>query len=577
MLRSYLARLLVLGLVPVLVIAFPGRASAEVVWMGDVAQAQVRYQAGFGGKFGTPGYWIDCNVSGYNRTHDTGSNSVRATLRCRTGWAFPGADAVQLTAYGEGGEGCEFTAYTPITIDANSDTTLTRTLSTTEPVDPSCVLTTGRLDVYDVGRFGESDPVLTADKIFGWALGSFEALADTGPSDDATGTCPLFTITKKPRIISYGIGSYPDTSSAGQPALTATVRFPSIIWGSPAVYPAQTLRVIAYWKSATGVYRASPTGSIGGSAVNSSASSRLTYPALTKADFVLWETPAASAAGGTLGPTAQLVGVQVIALRDAANTEYPAGNGFSSTPAIPTNSSAEGGLTVPGNCWFYWGEKIADTTATTTDEPAGPINLGDPTTPAEPVTEPTELPNDSPVGNTEEGCDGFSFTDPSSWAGAGICILVKAVYAMVSLLETIANGILALPGAIVGAIGDLLGALVDAIGALFLPSDGFLEGELDEVQSAFSQSTVGNYSSAFTDLDVPVASAGCAGPQLDFTIKGKAISWEPLNACSGGVATLAGLSKMFLTVVLSFFGGMACLRAVGSGFGWRPGVAEAAA
>lgn len=112
------------------------------------------------------------------------------------------------------------------------------------------------------------------------------------------------------------------------------------------------------------------------------------------------------------------------------------------------------GVNDPGNCQFYWGQKVASISGSDTDEPAGPL-------PVEATPPPTDDPG-TPADVGDDGC-GFSFTDPSTWAGGGMCELVGAIGGMVSVLKNM----LAKLGEILNAIGGLAGNIASAItGAL---------------------------------------------------------------------------------------------------------------
>jgi len=208
------------------------------------------------------------------------------------------------------------------------------------------------------------------------------------------------------------------------------------------------------------------------------------------------------------------------------------------------------GLTDPGNmCQNYWGQKVADVANSDVDVPIGPVATAptDPGPPAEDVPAP-----DNPQGS---GCDGFSLTDPSTWAGAGICQLVKIF------------------GQVVKLIADLPKAVAEAIGNLFIPSDGALRDAFDDVRDAWGDSAVGQWGSAVSGLAPSDASqhVGCAGPEVSLPIGDDPIVFHPLDACSGTGQTLAGLCKAVLSAGIVVAGAMGCVRVLGSGFGWNPG------
>lgn len=113
------------------------------------------------------------------------------------------------------------------------------------------------------------------------------------------------------------------------------------------------------------------------------------------------------------------------------------------------------GLSKPGLCAFYWGTKIASTSADDFDEPLGDLN------PASGTTEPPDT-TPAPPPPAEAGCT-FEFSDPTTWLEGGICAVVGLLAAIFDLLGNIL-------GAIVGLVADLASALGDLLRTLFIPS-----------------------------------------------------------------------------------------------------------
>ena len=142
----------------------------------------------------------------------------------------------------------------------------------------------------------------------------------------------------------------------------------------------------------------------------------------------------------------QIVGVQLRSNPDLPPDQF--------SHALPQDvAGGDLGLTVPANCRFYFGAKIAET-PDSLDEPAGPIDGGvgsggEPPPPADPPAPPSS------------GCT-FSISDPASWLEGGMCAVVGLLRDIFTALGELARGIAGLAGAIIGGI-------LDGIEALFVP------------------------------------------------------------------------------------------------------------
>jgi hypothetical protein len=104
----------------------------------------------------------------------------------------------------------------------------------------------------------------------------------------------------------------------------------------------------------------------------------------------------------------------------------------------------------------------------------------------------------------------------------------------------------------------------------FIPDPGFFDAKFGELKDLFGRTSPGLFIGSIDSL-VPSAgaTAGCAGPSFDISILDVDKTIRPLNACSGGAANAAGICHALLTVGLSIFGALACLRGIGSGLGWN--------
>jgi len=69
------------------------------------------------------------------------------------------------------------------------------------------------------------------------------------------------------------------------------------------------------------------------------------------------------------------------------------------------------------------------------------------------------------------------------------------------------------------------------------------------------------------------SASGCGGLPLAVTLPGGVQIDEHIGAaCSGSMASAAGVTRAVLTAVVVIGGVFACIRAVGSGLGWNPGI-----
>jgi len=96
------------------------------------------------------------------------------------------------------------------------------------------------------------------------------------------------------------------------------------------------------------------------------------------------------------------------------------------------------------------------------------------------------------------------------------------------------------------------------------------------VKTALSASAPGRWVGAVDNLKAGLpntSESGCLGPRLAWD-KLPGGEMYPFKACDGVMATAAALTKLLATIAVTFFGGLACLRALGSGLGWSPGIGK---
>ena len=239
--------------------------------------------------------------------------------------------------------------------------------------------------------------------------------------------------------------------------------------------------------------------------------------------------------------------------------------GFPANIGVATANSFGTGVTDAGRCVFWFGDKLYNDEDSTADEPWGSLEgSGEVGTVDSPDLTPAPLPPDDPDASTisdpEPACE-FNLSDPSSWLSGGMCSAVGLLGRLVELLLGIFNTLVALPA-----------ALLEAVGAVFVPEPGALEGQIDKVNTAWSESSPGEYFTAFGGVAnaARFETSGCAGPSFTFSMPGGfggSQQVEPLNACSGGVATVAGVVKAGLTLTAYIGAALVALRVLGAAFG----------
>jgi len=247
-------------------------------------------------------------------------------------------------------------------------------------------------------------------------------------------------------------------------------------------------------------------------------------------------------------PTWDIIGAGYI-----RNSVLEAGGSHSLAPnalKLPQASAAAGliGVHDSTRCSAYWGTKIATITANTTDDP--PSDLFYPADTEPPATTP-------PV--TDPGADEVDDSSPDTELGFWKSIL--------AILRQIWN-------AISGLASSIVGGVTGALSTLFIPDSVDLMDDVEQTKDAWSQSSVSTWSAAVTGQSFSMPSSGCGGIPVDLVLPGDvAVNMDLGASCSGSIATAAGVVKAISTGATIVFGGLACMRALGSGFGWNPGIA----
>lgn len=239
----------------------------------------------------------------------------------------------------------------------------------------------------------------------------------------------------------------------------------------------------------------------------------------------------------------------------SAGQWYPANDAY--TNAFPQdNPAGDWGTTVPSKCYFHFGEKLAEIPTSTEDDPAGPMGVSQ-----QPYTPPAD-PGDQTPDASESGCQGFSLTDPGSWASAGICAVARGLAALVGVMEAVLDAILAVAGAI-----------LQGLQALFVPSSGFFEAETADVKDAWAQtppvvigSELGSIPGKFVQ---PASAASCKGPDIPVKVPYFELDKKlyPFSTCDPDAATVASIAKVCMQIALALGGLLVGARILASAFG----------
>lgn len=572
-------------LIPLVVVYGPARpAQAAVVAIGPTVSVEVQTSNVF------PGQAVKCSVTGYTRLHDTNLHSVRATVRCSYGFGREDLDRASLTARDADtseANTCRFHQEDFSLIEStDTETTLTYNLSNPTLPDASCNLTTGVLHLQGSGgSFGRSPETF----VFAWPLGALpQSSADLPPGE---WSCPWASGTE-PVI---GPERY---SSSGYHHLERDYGF-DMTFGSENMPTASNWGVYPYLvvrsNARLGMTQDQPANGWNRLETNYSSSGdwNNNYTKDGRRYFVTSARSSFSPMSNWHGKDYQYLAQRFVS-RYAERNDGAAiqsgyevvGYGINITPGDSTvfstaypadathhNYGAYVGWnsgTMTNRCAMYWGERIsfADMSSLgATTVPLGPAKVSD--GPPQSVEEPETLPVEDPGPADEPGCDGFSFTDPSSWAGAGICVMVKALRAIFYVLSDL-----------LAAIGGIVGGLLDGIAALFMPDPQSFQDARDAMDfsddpaitawtdtldgSDFfntgpqaAQRSVEGGAAVPSMIPGVLLSGGCQGPGIDASaleMLGMEENLYPFNACSGAMATLAQWTRLLLMMFIGISG-----------------------
>lgn len=455
-----LTYVLSLLLIPLVIVYGPASpASAAVVAVGETATGIAQTpESTF------PGGSVYCQVTGYSRLHDTGLYSVRAVVNCDWGFSYSGSyepsDMRLVVSDASDSERCRFeNVGSPIVENEPSETTLTANLHPTNPPDPSCVLASATLTL----EAGPSPALPDGESVvipFGWALGALPVEESSDPS----GACDMAVTGSVP-----GVGApYPRTFGSQQ----FIVRDVTVDW-VPQPREDSSIYLQSYVllqsltpgsqvqpSTATRVYNASGTANAvspngGGLWAMSSwgAYNRSVFAGTTITRQLNAGTTEVAGAGQP--ETFEVVGVGYTIAAGSGPNMSSSAYFLGGAGSLGVSQQRGIGINDPSLCRFYYGQDVI-TEPMIGGDPMGPFTNGSPqpyggSTPVDegPLTGP------DPVSTDDGQCSGFSFTDPSSWAGAGICVLVKAVRALFGVMGDVLQAVLGLVGQLGALLRDL--------------------------------------------------------------------------------------------------------------------------
>ncbi|MEV5004019.1 hypothetical protein [Nocardioides sp. LML1-1-1.1] len=527
------------------------------------------------------GWWVSCDIAGYWKRYPTGVTELRIVGGCRRGWSMNDGD---LKVWADV-PSCGRMEASPGNIDSPSET--------------------GSFDVLMGAGTSCGMPTILCASVDGegevckaWNVGAPPGEVPAG--ETSGGGCPLGTLMKP-----Y-VTAWTTTGSSGSWRWQQTVTLRAFAQSPGALTINGTTAILSgfvSYQSGTAISLVSSApdqrrDSAGTSIFTSFryAQSGTATPSATDSVVLTIQGPLQTGAvGSQASPTLKAAGYYPSPTW-ATTAGSTASEGGWPTPLTAAqwnalsgssyrNASQYAGHTKLSWCYAAWGNPVQDNgeavpMGTLPTQPAGttaPPYVAPRTTPpviyvgpetgcpagADRCIDPdANAPEQPPaIPDPEDDSCNFSITDPATWGGQLICVIVA-----------VAKGIMGMLGDLLGLLGGLVDALLDGLLALLVPDGDHLAAELDGVKEAWSTNTLGNWLTAFTSSAPTAPSGGCSGPHVSFPVLDSTFESDPLNACSGAAATFAGYCRAFLTAIIVFFGALAGLRVLGRGFGWSPAV-----
>jgi hypothetical protein len=583
--------LAVLGLVPVLVVAGPGQQGAYAAsTFTDPVVASLHWDDMSG--IAPPGDDATCSLEGFWETTDAEVAIPRVHGgRCLMGSSFdwlggenPDVVSALYVTMKTAGDVCSYHTVLEITADdggTGDDDNMELLNGAAGGVDLEDAIDCGEvttvcgsievdIDNDGLGYYSGNDTCT------GMAMGLPEG-APTGGG--GVGGCPVFVMSQ-PLVTDRELTDYPGLPGVQVGGLTATV---SLAEGSDFRGDEAIALILWMEDPATGL----PIIAQSNEPAYTGGAESFSVDYTVRSDYDDFDTR-----------FDRLLGVQVILETHRGVDRYPEGDdsgryfnlpgsggpgsggapvgSFSPLLRGPTRSEKYlGGVNWPAACSIYFGQKIAENSGDITseqgdDEPADDVAIGEPDPGGE--DEP-DNPDSDPPNDVEASC-GFSVLDPSTWAGAGICQLVKIMGRLITAVGRVVDAVVAVGTAIAGLAGDIVGGLLDGLVAAFVPSDGYVEDAVDDVKDSWSDTPFGVLAESVAGLGDALESPAdgtCAGPAISLSnpAGGSDIVLHPLDTCSAPASTFATIGRTALRVGIWVGALLAGARFVLAGMGYQ--------
>lgn len=106
----------------------------------------------------------------------------------------------------------------------------------------------------------------------------------------------------------------------------------------------------------------------------------------------------------------------------------------------------------------------------------------------------------------------------------------------------------------------------------FVPRAAVLDAEVATTKTTLNDTAPGKWVAAAGTVGAAMnhTDGGCLGPRVVWD-KLPGGGMYPFSACDAPMDGVAAVTHLLATVAITFFGGLACMRALGSGLGWSPG------
>jgi hypothetical protein len=189
-------------------------------------------------------------------------------------------------------------------------------------------------------------------------------------------------------------------------------------------------------------------------------------------------------------------------------------------------------------------------------------------TSADPVVSLSECNYYSPSFDAQEQAQGVPYGDPATGAVPDTLVTPTTVPSPTGDVSCWPSG-----GwdAVMNPQSWVLAPIKCAMTWAFVPDESTLTGLQTQIRTALDSSGIGAWFSAVGGLFGGLngdGSSGCAGPAVHLSLPGVESDQHPFSACDPPMSVVATFSYALSTIVVVVAGGLAGLKAVGSGFGF---------